>query len=651
MQNLQKDLIELLKKEDNLTIEGELNKPKIIELALQLDTKLLSLLLSDEKFKKHFFTEVDNILVFDKIKFQRFVSNKSFLPDSYTAFKNKIGLTINDDNVDNYISNNKDVVLAWPHKDCVLEGGQTKEDQKRDEVFWNETLAPDSIDRLLDPKAFTNFKKYEGVKNENNEFEVKEKEVNADGLDITKENLILKGNNLLVLSSLLKTHRNKVKLIYIDPPYNTGNDSFGYNDKFNHSTWLTFMKNRLRIARVLLKSDGVILVQCDDNEQAYLRVLMDEIFNKENFVTNMIWEKKTGASDAKEIATITEYSIMFARDKQRVSLTKNEKSFKIDRYKHKDKFHETRGPYYIDNLDRGGLQYSDSLNFGIYCPDGTITYPNGRLNFVNDGWIWKWSEKKVKWALDNNFLEFRKSSSKESGWSVCYKNYLKVDNENKKIVRSAPHKNLIKGILNTHASSEIIKLFDNKIFDTPKPESFIEKLIEITTKENDIVLDFNLGSGTTTAVAHKKNRKYIGIEQMDYIETIANERMKKVISGEQGGISTSVNWKGGGSFIYAELMEHNQKYINQIQEALTKEDLINIWHKMEDKAFLSYQFDKSIFNQRLEAFKTASLDDMKKYLIEILDKNQLYVNLSEIDDKSNNVNEEDKKLNKSFYKR
>ena len=333
MQNLQKDLIELLKKEDNLTIEGELNKPKIIELALQLDTKLLSLLIADDKFKKHFFKEVDNILVFDKIKFQRFVSNKSFLPDSYTAFKNKIGLTINDDSVDNYINNKKEVVLAWPHKDCVLEGGQTKEDQKRDEVFWNETLAPDSIDRLLDPKAFTNFKKYEGVKNDNDEFEVKEKDVKTDELDITKENLILKGNNLLALSSLLKTHRSKVKLIYIDPPYNTGNDGFKYNDKFNHSTWLTFMKNRLEIARELLKDDGVIFVQIGDDEHAQLRLLLNEIFN-DNFINHITVRVKSSAGFKtvnKGVMETSEYIYIFSKNKALVNMNNSYSETEYDK--------------------------------------------------------------------------------------------------------------------------------------------------------------------------------------------------------------------------------------------------------------------------------------------------------------------------------
>ena len=303
MQNLQNELIDLLKREDNLVVDGHLNKNKIIELALKVEPQLISLLIKNESFKKHFFQEVATVLVFDKIKFQRFVNNKSFLPDSYTAFKNKIGLITNDNDLDNFISTSKDVVLAWPHKDCVLEGGQTKEDQKRSEVFWNETLAPDSVDRLLDAKALTNFKKFD------KDGEHKVTELKGD------ENLIFKGNNLLTLASLLKTHRGKIKLIYIDPPYNTGNDGFNYNDNFNHSSWLTFMKNRLFIARNLLKDDGVIFVQCDDYEQAYLKVLMDEVFGRENFVSCIVYRKTDNQANIGNIARVKEYILLFMRIK------------------------------------------------------------------------------------------------------------------------------------------------------------------------------------------------------------------------------------------------------------------------------------------------------------------------------------------------
>ena len=280
------------------------------------------------------------------------------------------------------------------------------------------------------------------------------------------ENLYIEGDNLEVLKLLQETYLGKIKMIYIDPPYNTGND-FVYADDFSQSTdkylensgqfddegnrlvknldsngrfhtdWLNMIYPRLKLAKDLLSDDGVIFISIDDNEVDNLLKLCDDVFSKKNFVSTLVWQKKTGASDAKGIATITEYIVVYAKNKGYFNsiFTKNTASYDINRYKYQDEFYETRGPYYIDNLDRGGLSYSDSLNYGIECPDGTITYPNGRKEYVNDGWIWKWSKQKIEWARKNKFIEFRKTEKKESGWSVCYKNYLKVDNEGNSIER------------------------------------------------------------------------------------------------------------------------------------------------------------------------------------------------------------------------
>jgi len=295
----------LLEKDERLVSEGKLLKNRIVELALKLDKDLIRLLLSNGRIKEHFFKDVDGILVFDKEKFMKFVDNKEFLPDSYTAFKNKIGLTTDK----RYIAKSKEVVLSWPYKDCILEGGQEKTDEKRKEIFHNEILAPDEIDRLLEPKVFTNFKRIDA----RGEHEVKEIK--------PTDNLIIKGNNLLVLHSLKKRFAGKVKLIYIDPPYNTGDDEFKYNDSFNHSTWLTFMKNRLEVAKKLLREDGVIFVQIDYRELAYLKVLMDEVFYRENFIGQINWQRVPegrtllgqGESDLK---VSTEYLLIYARHKK-----------------------------------------------------------------------------------------------------------------------------------------------------------------------------------------------------------------------------------------------------------------------------------------------------------------------------------------------
>ena len=651
MQNLQTDLIELLKNEDNLVVDNQLNKNKIIEAALKVEPFLISLLIKNDTFKKHFFQEVENVLVFDKIKFQRFVNNKSFLPDSYTAFKNKIGLAINDDTTDNFIKAKNDVVLVWPHKDCVLEGGQTKEDQKRNEIFWNETLAPDSVDRLLDAKAFTNFKKYD------KDGEHKVTEFKRD------ENLILKGNNLLILSSLLKTHRGKIKLIYIDPPFNTGNDSFKYNDSFNHSTWLTFMKNRLVVAKELLKENGLIFINVDDIEEAYLKVLCDEIFKVDNFLNVIAVKSSTpsGTKTAHKDKTII-------KQKDLILAYRKSSSAKLNpQFTVREKWDKHYSRYLIGESIK---DYQLVSLTDVLLKENVISKKTsvGKLDI---------DDKKFKnFYLNNSDRICRLQSHKNK--EAEKQSRIEVDKIYEHFKNGNSQGLYYNGQVVTPLQQSIKKVYKNQKFvddlgmllcdfwwdidfqntqneggvsfpTAKKPEVLLSRIIEMSTDEGDIVLDFNLGSGTTACVALKSGRKFIGVEQMDYGENDSVQRLKNVISGEQSGVSKAYDWQGGGSFVYAELMEYNQYFIDKIQEAKSKEVLLSVWEELQDKAFISYQFDKDMFNKSLEAFKTASLEKMQHYLIEILDKNQLYVNFSEIADKAFKVSEEDKALNYSFY--
>ena len=356
-------------------------------------------------------------------------------------------------------------------------------------------------------------------------------------------NLYIEGDNLEVLKLLQKGYYNKVDVIYIDPPYNTGKD-FIYKDNYKnnlnsylkesgqaidskdsththhlikltnnpesyghfHSDWLNMMYPRLKLARNLLSENGVIFISIDDNEHSNLKKLCDEIFGEENFICNFIWRKKTGASDSKDISTITEYILTYVKSKHDLEniFTKNKESYDPKRYKFEDEYVERRGPYYPDNLDRGGIRYSDSLNYPIECPDGSITYPNGRTHFENDGWIWTWGKEKFEWGLKNGFIEFKKSNKKESGWGVYYKNYVNVNNKDEITERSAPHKNIIMDIINTEGSAEIKKLFNSKIFSYPKPSNLIKQLLNYVNNCN-IVLDFFSGSGTTADAIMKYN--------------------------------------------------------------------------------------------------------------------------------------------------
>ncbi len=277
-------LMELLKTDSRFVDnEGELVKAAVIDRAWRIDRELVRLLLSKPEIKNKFFDEIEGHWIFNINTFIEYIADKNFLANSYTRFRNKIGLNIDG----KFLKERGEVSLVWPYKDCVLEGGQTKEEERHKEIFFNEILAQDEIDRLFDPKVLTNWKRYTV------DGEQKVTEIKRDENDTIRENLIIKGNNLLALYTLIKQFRGKVKLIIIDPPYNTGNDSFGYNDNFNHSSWLTFMKNRLEIALKLLSNDGSIWINIDDDEAHYLKVLCDEVFGRENFISNVIWEKKS----------------------------------------------------------------------------------------------------------------------------------------------------------------------------------------------------------------------------------------------------------------------------------------------------------------------------------------------------------------------
>ncbi|PJR03917.1 DNA methyltransferase [Avrilella dinanensis] len=615
-----------LKKEPNfVTDNGELKKWVVISKARNFDEELIELLLKNQELKDKFFVTVKDVLVFNQNLFIQFLEQKNYLNDSYTQYKNKVGLTIDG----KYLKQRNEVALVWPFKDCVLEGGQSREEDKREEIFFNEILAQDEITQLLEPKVLTNAKRYD--KDGEKSFD----QFNRNEQGIITDNLIIKGNNLLALHSLKQEFAGKVKLIYIDPPYNTGNDGFKYNDSFNHSTWLTFMKNRLQVARELLRNDGVVFVQCDDNEQAYLKILMDEIFGRENFIGNIVWKGRGGRQDSKFIAQIHETIISFSKNTSELELFKvtiedtSSYSLQDEKGKYKVQLIRKWGSN-SRRIDRPNLYYGVPFKEEIIFP----ILPNG-----DDG-CWRWSENKLKKAIENDeIILIEKDGRKE-----LYEKIYEKDGTKQVVFNS-----WIEESFSGQGAKTLQNIFDKKVFDYPKPEQLIEKIIEISTLENDIVLDYHLGSGTTASTAHKMNRQYIGIEQMDYIETVAVERLKKVIDGEQGGISKSVNWQGGGSFVYLELKKYNQTFIEQIEQAKDTNELLQVWEDMKAKSFLNYNVDIQKREQHIEEFKALTLAEQKQHLCELLDKNQLYVNRSAFDNKEFECTEEEKKLTKDFY--
>ena len=573
-----------------------------------------------------------------------------------------------------YLSESREVVLDWPYKDCVLEGGQTKEDQKRSEIFWNQTLAADEIDRLLEPKVLTNFEKY-----------TKDGEQAVSTVSID-DNLIIKGNNLLALHSLKQQYGGKVKLIYIDPPYNNGNDSFGYNDSFNHSTWLTFMKNRLEVARELLHDDGVIFVQCDDNEQAYLQLLLNDIF-KNNYLNTVIVKAKSssgasGGGEDKKLKKNTEYIHIYYKNS--FSLFKEIHIKKrLDKYIDNLKEDEKSFAYKSVLVNQGDSEYVDSIKDGRGEEIKIYKHKNYEIKSISKiSKEEKIDEYKVYkkyidlvFTTENAQTSIRDRVFKAVGNDGCLYSaeYLPISGRNKgdltKLMFIGNKKRLISFLKNTCEikNKEIFKqlkigsLWDDMSWSSvfnegcvtftggKKPEKLIQRILEMATKTGDIFLDYHLGSGTTCAVAHKMGRRYIGIEQMDYIQDIACKRLKKVISGEQGGISKTVNWQGGGEFIYCELAEHNAKIITAIEQATTSEQLQKLWRQIQNSDFISYQVKPQSINANITEFSALNIDEQKQLLIALLDKNQLYVNYADIDDLDYQISSEDKKLNHQFY--
>ena len=285
---------------------GELLRDGIKHYAWDFDRDLISLLLSDEEVESKFFEQVNGRWIFNNNTFVNYINDKNFLADSYTQFRNKIGL-----NIDNkFLRERGEVALVWPYKDCVLEGGQRHEDEKRQEIFFSELLAQDEINRMFDAKVFTNWKRY------TDDGEANVVGVQRDETRTICENLLIKGNNLIALHCLKQQFRGQAKLIYIDPPYNTGSDSFGYNNNFNHAAWLTFEKNRLEVAKHFLSNSGSIWISIDERECAYLKVLCDEVFGRENHISTVTVKVKdpAGVGQQAPIFDICEYLLAYAKD-------------------------------------------------------------------------------------------------------------------------------------------------------------------------------------------------------------------------------------------------------------------------------------------------------------------------------------------------
>lgn len=668
-------LVEQLKQENNFVSDnGEIKKWVVLDKARNFDEELIGLLLSSEILKDEFFKEIKGILVFDLNRFVLFLEQKNYLNDSFTKYKNKVGLTIDG----KFLNQRNEVSLVWPFKDCVLEGGQSREEDKREEIFFNEVLAQDEITQLFEPKLLTKAKVYD--KNGEHEFKgfTRDAKLNRKrGLpeDTITDNLIVKGNNLLALHSLKKEFAGKVKLIYIDPPYNTGSDSFKYNDNFTNSTWLTFMSNRFEEAKKLLRQDGVIFVQINDHNQALLKTLLDEILGLDNFI-NIISLRTKSPSGFKVVNLglfeTAEYILMYGKSKKDFQYNPQYEATNYDEnYK-----------YFVENIkDKPEDWIIDDLRKIICREEGIdpdiVNQPYKAVKKkIGEG---AYLQKLGDFALLHSDKVFRRTAIGDDAGADTLKVMKKSKNNKDNMFKVDRAERSPRYIINGEEAAfydKKVKILDGvrtattiltniwtdiayegiaseggvKLKKGKKPEKLLRRIIDMSTKESDLVLDYHLGSGTTAAVAHKMGRQYIGVEQLDYGKNDTVARLKNVIEKDTTGISSLVDWKGGGSFTYLELKKFNQSFVEQIEAAKNIKMLLKIWEEMKEKSFLDYNVDIKKQDKHIEDFKALELKDQKKHLCEILDKNQLYVNLSSLEDKEFTCTDDEKKVTRDFYK-
>ena len=480
--------------------------------------------------------------------------------------------------------------------------------------------------------------------------------------------MIIRGNNLLVISSLLKRYAGRVKLIYIDVPYNTGNDSFGYNDRFNHSTWLCFMRNRLQIAYQLLRKEGTIALSVDNYEVGYLLVLLDEIFGKENR-KNIITVRRASATGAKVInpgvVNVAEYVLIYSRD---TSVWKPNRVFAAKGF-------DKRYGSYIINIDEPYEQWKFSTVLEEFARESQVK-KSGLKKFYGKHYEEALEQFAIKHA--DSIMQLVTLDDNSVGEEI--KEIKKQSLENPtKVYHMAREKANDYYVVNGHAiifaKDRLINIDGHKSFSQPltdiwddvlpndlhneggvefkkgkKPEKLLGRIMELCTNEGDLVLDFFAGSGTTGGAAMKMGRQFILVDQMDYTETTTRQRLINTINGDSHGISKTYNWQGGGSFVYCKLAELNEKFITQIEKCNTCEESVAILDGILNTGYVNDNADFREIHKSMDEFRNLSLDDQKTLMCKLVDKNMLYVNLSDMEDSEFGITNEEKEFNRSFFK-
>ena len=642
----EKRLIGLLKREPRFVdADGELVVAAVRDCAWNSDPELVRLLLSDGATKSQFFTKIGGHWVFNAPQFVNYIAKKNFLDNSHTRFRNRIGLTTADGR---YLAATGEVSLAWPYKDCVLEGGQTKEQEKRREIFFNEVLAEDEINRLLSPKVLVNFARQTASGRGGTV-----KKFARDKEGVLRENMIIQGNNLLALRTISAQFRGRVKMIYIDPPYNTSNGKaniFTYNNSFNHSAWLVFMKNRLEVARELLTKDGFIAIAIDHAELFYLGVLADEIFGRDNRLGVVsVVVKPEGRQFAKFFSVSNEYMLVYAKNIAAASfqdvVLSPDAEAKFDQEDEEGKY-KLRQYINYNKPEISGRNVNPSYWYPFYASlDLTrlsLKKEPGYLEILPvDGEVEKsWQTKKGK-----------AQERLDAGLLVCCKN---PQGKPEIFLKVPPGQRFVTHWIDTrynttqHGTLMLNGLLGKNGFPYPKSLYTVLDALKIMTDKNDIVLDFFAGSGTTAHAVLELNkedggdRKFILVEQLEKHADICRQRVQKVLAADNSK----------ESFVCCELAPYNESFMKKIQAAKSSESLLKIWREMAENSFLNWYVNHSIPTEAESDFvavgKEQGLDAQKRLLCCLLDKNQLYVNLSEMDDSRYNIGEADKRLNRLF---
>lgn len=653
-----------------------------------IDKDLITNLIKDKLCKELFFDKIEDIYVFNQNSFIEVMFNTNeHKVGCYTKYSSDNGLFLKDK-----------IQLNFPYKDCVLVGGMDKEDDKVNlEVFYNEILEKDKINKLFEPKVFHNIKKISYSKelseddrldNPNNiqvdndidtiEFET----IEEDGIEKEKlkDNLLIKGNNLIGLHSLAKRLSGSIDVIYIDPPYyfnkTKASDSFAYNSNFKLSTWLTFMKNRLEIAKKLLSDTGVIFISMNEDGNSHLKLLCNEIFNQENFIEQFIWEKNSATNNSKTTSTKHEYILCFSKFKKEISngdfFKFRKKGYKevvnlLDNCKNTNLDITTSETLLKELLNNNKDVFTKSIIHYKYLDNEYNAFSISNLGNPSSNAI-----NKNDYTYDLFDLNGKKVKMPKRGWLYKEKDMLNKIKENliyfscpiprlKKYLNKLEFQNMSSIILNfDDGYKEIQKIFNNESqFNFPKPMSLIKHLINSNQNNNSIILDFFAGSGTTGHAVmdlNKEdggNRKFILLEQMDYIESITAERIKRCMIKE--GYEDS--------FVYMEMKESNTKELkNSIKSSKSKEELISLINNNFDNKEQILLKIEEIYNQiknknitktnTIEKFNNRFLLESIKLIIEkYMDNNLDYVSYEDIEElkQSNKIKENEYKLNKSFY--